>query len=103
MLRQARTRLGPPAGRRPTAKIAVAALLAVVLGLGATAPGAEALRTWCRSDPVVTIEGTLVDVLVSAPFNAPLLVNGPNRVVVTVRGRADSAQVVVTEPPEPEQ
>ena len=50
-------------------------LLAVLL-----TPAAHPVRAgvlWCKSDPVYSLNGTLVDVTVDIPLDAVLLVNGP--------------------------
>jgi len=81
-----RPRLGPVAG----------ALLFLVVMTLATAPGAAALRQWCRTDPVVLIGGELADIFVSAPLDAPLKVTGPNRIVVMVPEGVEATLVVAT-------
>ncbi|MDP9369255.1 MAG: hypothetical protein M3Q03_13435 [Chloroflexota bacterium] len=45
---------------------------------------ASASVRWCRTDPVVTIDGRVADIFVSAPLSAPLKVNGATEIVVTV-------------------
>lgn len=70
--------------RRPGVRGLGAAVLLVVLGFGSITPGAEALRTWCRSDPIVAIDGTLVDIFIDGPLEAPLLVTGRTEVVIRV-------------------
>ena len=55
------------------------ALMSIVL-----APGASAARAWCRTDPIVVLDGTLADVFVSGPVLAPLKVTGPTKLIVTV-------------------
>ena len=68
-------------------------LPALVLACGAAtvaAPEAGAYRTWCRTDPVVSVGGVVVDVFVSGPLNAPTLVTGPTLVVVTVPRGVDA-------------
>ncbi len=56
----------------------------VTLAFVVMAPGASAARAWCRTDPVVVIDGTLADVFVSGPLLAPLKVTGPTKMIVTV-------------------
>lgn len=56
----------------------------VALASIALAPAASAARVWCRTDPIVAIDGTLADVFVSGPLDAPLKVTGPTKMVVTV-------------------
>ena len=40
-------------------------------------------RGWCRSDPVVLIDGVLADVFTSGPLDALLTVTGPTQIVIT--------------------
>jgi hypothetical protein len=61
-----------------------------MLGLGAVAltpalapRGADAARAWCRTDPIIAIDGHLTDVFIDGPLTAPLKVTGPNQIVVT--------------------
>ena len=56
----------------------------VTLAFVVMAPGASAARAWCRTDPIVVIDGTLADVFVSGPLLAPLKVTGPTKMIVTV-------------------
>jgi hypothetical protein len=72
-----------PAPRARRAPV-LAALVVVGLVLALTAHDAGATRGWCKSDPIVLIDGRLADIFVSAPLDAPLKVTGPTRVVVTV-------------------
>ena len=72
-------------------------LIALLLAWGGSmvmAPRAAAYRTWCRSDPVIIIDGVLVDVFVSAPPDALLTVTGPTEIVVTVPRDVDVWLVV---------
>ena len=74
-------------------------LIAVLLSVGGStliAPETAAYRTWCRSDPVIVIDGVLVDIFVSAPPDALLKVTGPTEVVVTLPRGVD-VQLVVTD------
>ncbi len=59
-------------------------LTLVALAFIVLAPGASAARAWCRTDPVVVIDGTLADVFVSRPLSAPLEVTGPTKMIITV-------------------
>jgi hypothetical protein len=74
-------RYAPP---RPGQRAALLRAL-VLAGLAlASAADAAAIRNWCRTDPVVSVDGELADVFIAAPVEAPLLVTGPNEVVVAV-------------------
>src|SRR3954466_6253776 len=69
-------------GPRRARALSVVAL--TLLALLLTTSGAFAGRTWCRTDPVVTINDSVADVFVGGPLTAPLQVTGPTQVVVTV-------------------
>ncbi len=88
----------PPIGHPLGARIGRRAAALLVLGavVGATAPGAAALRQWCRTDPVVTIRGDVADVFVSGPLDAPVLVTGPNRIVIRVPTGVDATLIAST-------
>jgi hypothetical protein len=45
---------------------------------------AERSSGWCRSDPLILIEGVVVDIFCTAPLTAPLYVTGPTEIVVSV-------------------
>jgi hypothetical protein len=59
-------------------------VLVFAAAAGAAAPEAGAYRTWCRTDPVISVGGVLVDVYISGPLEAPTLVTGPTELVVAV-------------------
>lgn len=65
--------------RRRMLALALAALVHLI-----AFPGADAHRTWCRTDPIVAIDGTTADIFVAGPVDAPLIVTGPTEIVVTV-------------------
>ncbi|HEX5500810.1 MAG TPA: hypothetical protein VFX03_16355, partial [Thermomicrobiales bacterium] len=48
-----------------------------------TERSAAAGRGWCRSDPVLLIDGVLADLFSSVPLDDVLNVTGPTRIVVT--------------------
>lgn len=54
----------------------------------------EAGIGWCKTDPVVLIDGELADIFVSAPLTAPLVVTGPTQIVVTLPVGIDAAVVL---------
>jgi hypothetical protein len=45
---------------------------------------AQAGIGWCKTDPIVLIDGQIADIFVSAPLDAPLRVTGPTVIVVTL-------------------
>lgn len=60
------------------------AVTLVMLAVVTMAPSADAARAWCRTDPIVVLDGTLADVFVSGPLLAPLKVTGPTKLIITV-------------------
>ena len=68
--------------RRAALRTLGASALAIPAALGLRDAGAA--RAWCRTDPIVLIGGTVVDVFVLGPLTALLQVTGPTEVVVTV-------------------
>src|SRR5690606_4355013 len=63
-------------------RLAFAALLAV-LSLSVVSAPTTAGFGWCRSDPIVLIDGHIADIFVTGPLTAPLNVTGPNQIVIT--------------------
>ncbi len=56
-------------------------LLPLLALLALTLP-AHAGLTWCKSDPVVSLDGTLVDITVGIPLEYVPLVKGPTRIEI---------------------
>lgn len=52
--------------------------------VGATALGVDAARGWCRTDPLILIDGELADIFVTAPLEMLLQATGPTEYVVTL-------------------
>jgi hypothetical protein len=77
-------------------RLARAFVLAAVL-LAFNSLNTSASIGWCRSDPVLRIEGNLADVFVSIPLAEVPKVNGPTRFVITTPGGIDEA-VLLTSP-----
>lgn len=77
--------------RRSVVRRSVVPLVALV---ALHAQSASASVRWCRSDPVVTIDGRIADIFVSAPLSAPLKVNGATEIVVTVPVGVDAKLVL---------
>lgn len=50
---------------------------------GLTERGASAGRGWCRSDPVLLIDGVLADLFSAVPLDCLLKVTGPTQIAVT--------------------
>jgi hypothetical protein len=59
------------------------ALLLGILALALTAHSAAASVAWCRSDPILLVDGKLADVFVSIPLDALLDVTGATEFVIT--------------------
>jgi hypothetical protein len=58
----------------------LALLASLVAGLGTASAG----RAWCRTDPLLLIDGQIADVFVLGPLTAPLQVTGPTRINIYV-------------------
>lgn len=54
------------------------ALLALTIAIAPVSAG----HGWCRTDPIVLIDGRIVDIFITGPLDAPLKVTGPNQVVI---------------------
>ena len=72
------------AGKTHTRIRLLLALTLMSVAFVAMVPSASAARAWCRTDPIVLINGTLADVFVSGPLLAPLTVTGSTKLVITV-------------------
>lgn len=59
-------------------------LVLAMVALLVLAVPASAGRAWCRADPIMTIDGELVDVYVSSNLQMFFSANGPIQMVVTV-------------------
>jgi hypothetical protein len=54
------------------------------------AQSASASKAWCRTDPVIVVNGQVTDVFVAGPLTALLQVTGPTQILVTVPVGADA-------------
>jgi hypothetical protein len=71
------------AGMQPRRLLLILLLVSALLIPMLPVRDASAGRAWCRTDPIVLIEGRLASILVSAPLlTAVLTVNGPTQIVV---------------------
>ena len=59
-------------------------VVSVVFLFALAVQGANAGTGWCRTDPVVSLDAKPADIFVSAPLDAPTLVTGPTKIVITV-------------------
>ena len=73
-------------GTRPRIVVAIRTLVFAVLAAILIAPSGTAMGSigWCKSDPVVLIGPNIVDIVLTAPVNAPLKVTGPNEIVIVI-------------------
>lgn len=53
-------------------------------GLAGSVIPSQAGRGWCRTDPLILIDGELADIFCTAPLEMLLLATGPTEIVVTV-------------------
>ena len=72
------------------------ALIVTLLALAVFVQGTDAQRAWCRTDPVVSISGTLSDVWVLGPLTASTKVTGPNQIEITVPTGVKASTVLTT-------
>jgi len=68
-------------------------VIVVVVLLALLAPSPVSASMWCRSDPVVSLNGTIVDISVDIPVEYILSVNGP--VSYAIETPSNVAQTVV--------
>lgn len=66
----------------------------IILAFTLTSAPASAGYGWCRTDPVVLIDGRIVNVTVTGPLLAPLKVTGPNQMVIRTPEDVDSYLVL---------
>jgi hypothetical protein len=70
--------------RLPRHCLLLTLLLLLTVAAGPFAQSASASKAWCRTDPVISVNGYVSDVFVSGPLTALLQVTGPTEIVVTV-------------------
>ena len=89
-------RFGPK--RNPTAhrRWVCCALGFAILALGVIGPSASAGVGWCRTDPVVVIDGHPADIFISARFDDLSKVTGPTEVVVSTPVGIDGELAIAT-------
>jgi hypothetical protein len=74
-------------------RLPLALLLVVVLSV-LVAPGALAARAWCKTDPLIMVDGELANIFVLSSLSAPLKVSGPTEIVVTVPEGVDARLIL---------
>jgi hypothetical protein len=87
-----------PLGRRratfgPSVRWAFALMTVLMVVSASTATAGVG---WCRSDPVIMVNGDVADIFVTAPAEALLVVTGPTQIVVTTPPEVDAALIVST-------
>lgn len=70
--------------RRHTLTALLTALVPLLALLLVAAPGVDAARSWCRTDPVISINGQIADIIVMAPVEDLPKITGATQVVVVV-------------------
>ena len=80
----------PDHARRSPRRHPLLPLLLAALAFVLIAPNASAFRQWCRTDPIVRIDGQIAHVLVSVPREARDLTTGPIELVIAVPAGVDA-------------
>lgn len=62
----------------------VSAVAVAAAGMAGPLHSADAARGWCRTDPLILINGELADIFCTAPLSMLLQATGPTEFVVTV-------------------
>jgi len=68
--------------------------MAILMALSTSTAAASV--GWCRSDPVIMVDGDVADIFVSAPLDALLKVTGPTQIVVSTPADVDAVLIVST-------
>jgi hypothetical protein len=71
--------------------LAVMAVLMVI----STSPASAGVG-WCRSDPLIMVDGVIADIFVSAPLDELLKVTGPTQIVVATPVEVDAFLILST-------
>ena len=91
-----RRRLGPKPNPTAHRRWVCRALGVAILALGFIDPSASAGVGWCRTDPVVVVDGRVADIFVSARFDDLSKINGPTEIVVSTPVGIDAELVIAT-------
>ena len=86
-----------PRGRTRRDAVRLLGLAALALPAALVPRAAAATHGWCRTDPIVRIDGQTADILLSSHLEMRLLATGPAEVVVAVPTGV-SARLVATDP-----
>ena len=87
---------GPTRPLIPLCRWVCRPLLFAIVSLGLAVPTANAGIGWCRTDPVVVIDGQLADIFVSARFDDLSKVTGPTEIVVGTPVGIDAELAIAT-------
>jgi hypothetical protein len=72
------------------------ALVLMAIAMVFSVTGASAGVGWCRTDPVIMVDGDVADIFVSAPIEAPLKVTGPTKIVISTPPEVDAVLIAST-------
>ena len=86
-----------PRGRTRRDAARLLGLAPVALAAALPPRGAAAAKQWCKTDPIVRIDGQTADILLSSHLEMRQLATGPARVVVTVPAGVP-ARLIATDP-----
>lgn len=84
----------PEAAAQSRRRVLQSAVVTALVAATANFQTSFAGRGWCRSDPLITIEGVPADIFCTASFAAPVRVNGPTQIVVSVPVGVSTALVL---------
>jgi hypothetical protein len=70
--------------KRHTRMLLLAAVIALMGSLVGGIGSASAGRAWCRTDPILIIDGQISDIFVAGPLTAPFQVTGPTKINIYV-------------------
>jgi hypothetical protein len=88
--------MGLPRYRNTRRRSVYCVLAFSILALALTVSSADANYRWCRTDPVVLIDGQLADIFVSAQFDDLKKVNGPTEIEVSTPVGVDPELAIAT-------
>lgn len=77
--------------------LVLSAVAVAAAGIASPLHSASAARGWCRTDPLILINGELADIFCTAPLSMLLQATGPTEFVVTVP-RGVQASLVLAGP-----
>jgi hypothetical protein len=85
----------PDSPRRPRLRRRLPLALLLVMALSVLlSPTTFASRSWCKTDPLIMVDGELANIFVMSSLTAPLKVTGPNEIIVSVPEGVDAELIV---------